>query len=619
MLLPKAIKACFPASILLILVIISGCISQTGNIAKENVPVIFDEVSAGENISVNQNESGLNLSEEEPGKMAEENRTGEVTHPNPQTSGCFISCSICEVREKSSCACIRVNMCCGNKFCEINETSVVCEADCPNRSLVFYEVMYDAKTPENKKEWFEIYNPTGGGFDMTGYSISDNDFEWKFPEDVVINPKEYVTIARDDQGFYEEYGCHPDISGFTRTLNNEGDQLILKDRGGVVIDAVYWREFSPGWIVSADEGMSIKRTGEGRSPADWSGNRKAIPHNCSITCGNFTKTCEDGYISSCESFLRNDDCTSCEPDCSGHGIKIVCEESWICSGWSICLDGSKTRSCSDVNSCNTTREKPEFIENCTSCSITCGSCQETDIQTCVCLNITPCSGNSQCEYGEYGISSDCPDCNDENQCTDDYYNYTSQSCHYHETIPCCGNGICEEEENLICAQDCGNFTAPPQNVSLHIMFTEVGYDVINESVGEWIEIYNPSKEPVNLSGWMVEDNSESWEFPQDFFINANSYVTVGRNYYEFFTMFGCNPGIDGLKTRLSNTNDQLFLKNPEGKIIDFVAWGGKYNKAYPEWTIHAGENKTIARNGFLDRDAPSDWMSEQNPGPAGCG
>jgi hypothetical protein len=619
MLLPKAIKACFLTSILFILIIASGCISQTGNIAKEDVPMVFDESSGNTENVVHPNESGQNFVGAEPNRTGENNQTGGGIVTNQGMGGCNIECGTCENLEKNSCIYTHTNMCCGNGFCEKNETSVVCEADCPNRSLVFYEVMYDAKTPENRKEWFEIYNPTEKSFDTTGYSVSDNDFEWKFPEDVVIKPKEYVTIARDDQGFYEEYGCHPDISGFTRTLNNEGDQLVLKDREGVVIDSVYWKEFSPGWNLSADEGMSIKRTGKGRSPLDWSGNRKAIPHNCSFVCENLTKTCEDGYVSSCKSFFRNDDCTSCDPDCSGHETKIICEESWVCSGWSGCFNGSKTRSCSDVNSCNTTLEKPEFIEDCTSCSITCGSCQDTDLQNCVCLNITPCSGNFMCEYGEYGISSDCPDCNDENQCTDDYYNYTAQSCYYEEITPCCGNGICEELENGNCTQDCGNSTVPSQKVSPHIMFTEVGYDAINESAGEWIEIYNPKNYSVNLSGWVIQDNSGFWDFPDRFFINPNSYAIIAKKASEFFRVFGCYPSVDGMKTNLNNDGDQLFLKNNDDEEIDFVAWERGYNKTYPEWTIQAGENKTIARNGFIDRDIPSDWMSEQNPGPAGCG
>jgi len=47
-----------------------------------------------------------------------------------------------------------------------------------------------------------------------------------------------------------------------------------------------------------------------------------------------------------------------------------------------------------------------------------------------------CNGNGICEAGEYGKSSDCPDCNDRNKCTADSYDTASKKCIHVEMKGC---------------------------------------------------------------------------------------------------------------------------------------------------------------------------------------
>lgn len=42
-----------------------------------------------------------------------------------------------------------------------------------------------------------------------------------------------------------------------------------------------------------------------------------------------------------------------------------CEEDWLCDEWSTCIDGIKTRGCYDLNNCSTINTKPITQENCT--------------------------------------------------------------------------------------------------------------------------------------------------------------------------------------------------------------------------------------------------------------
>lgn len=47
------------------------------------------------------------------------------------------------------------------------------------------------------------------------------------------------------------------------------------------------------------------------------------------------------------------------------GAVIDCNELWTCSSWSSCINGNKTRTCSDYNLCGTNNTRPILTQNCT--------------------------------------------------------------------------------------------------------------------------------------------------------------------------------------------------------------------------------------------------------------
>jgi len=115
-------------------------------------------------------------------------------------------------------------------------------------------------------------------------------------------------------------------------------------------------------------------------------------------------------------------------------------------------------------------DKCESNENYENCSDDCPNCNDDNNctkdsydyhkQECVntaILNVI-CCGNKICEQGEdyENCASDCPDCNDKNDCTVDSYDYHKQECVNEIITPCCGNEICDEnaETYLNCAEDC---------------------------------------------------------------------------------------------------------------------------------------------------------------------
>lgn len=90
----------------------------------------------------------------------------------------------------------------------------------------------------------------------------------------------------------------------------------------------------------------------------------------------------------------------------------------------------------------------------------------------------------------------------------------------------------------------------------------VGSLLINEFVSdppdggnEWIELYNPTNNPINLNNWTIEDGSET--------VTTLSGSIAPLGFYV----------LEKPKGILNNTGDIIILKDPAGLVIDQVAYG----------------------------------------------
>lgn len=144
-----------------------------------------------------------------------------------------------------------------------------------------------------------------------------------------------------------------------------------------------------------------------------------------------------------------------------------------------------------------------------------------------------------------------------------------------------------------------------------LLISEVYYDTIgDDSKEEWIELYNPTQNAINLDGYNLSNNYKDWRLP-NVTIASLAYISIARNGTGFFNLYSCNPDIDNMTLTLANNGDNLTLKNADQEI-DFVAWGGSRG-----WNIHADTNMSIVRNN-TDTDSADDWLNNTVPTPV-CG
>ncbi|MHA1330063.1 MAG: lamin tail domain-containing protein [Candidatus Hodarchaeales archaeon] len=147
----------------------------------------------------------------------------------------------------------------GNEGLKSSPVSATTDQIVFSATVVISEVYYDATGSDIKGEWLELYNYGSSPVDLSGWTLTDNGGTWTIPSGTIIEPGQYLIIARSASGFYTLYGFNPDVSGLTLSLGNRGDMLTLKDASGTTIDFVAWENYVSGWDIYAGTGTSIAR------------------------------------------------------------------------------------------------------------------------------------------------------------------------------------------------------------------------------------------------------------------------------------------------------------------------------------------------------------------------
>jgi hypothetical protein len=125
-------------------------------------------------------------------------------------------------------------------------------SDCSNvpvPPLVITRIMYNppsSVTPlkSDDQEFIEITNNGDQNADLTGVFFSGTGFVYQFPANSVINPHASLILASNTSVFMKRYGFKP-FGQFTRNLSDQGQDLVMVDGFGNVINRVSYKNSSP--------------------------------------------------------------------------------------------------------------------------------------------------------------------------------------------------------------------------------------------------------------------------------------------------------------------------------------------------------------------------------------
>src|SRR3989344_277450 len=144
-----------------------------------------------------------------------------------------------------------------------------------------------------------------------------------------------------------------------------------------------------------------------------------------------------------------------------------------------------------------------------------------------------------------------------------------------------------------------------------------------EKSNEWVEVYNQTDTALDISGWSICDNTSCDTIPTIDPIPSLGYglITASSTTAMFWNFPPTMPVAilpDGsIGNGLSNDNEMLLLKRPDGVIMDQMNYGpnpdtgwNNYNSdIWDPGAIDVAEGNTLARNpSGYDTDQPSDWV-----------
>ncbi len=105
-------------------------------------------------------------------------------------------------------------------------------------------------------DWIELFNPGINRADLSGFLIIDGQNHMSIlPEDLMINPKDYLVICESYDSFHSFYGSDIDaVQGIDFGLNEEMDGVSLLDEDEPVFTVMY---NSSTWPISDDCVLSL--------------------------------------------------------------------------------------------------------------------------------------------------------------------------------------------------------------------------------------------------------------------------------------------------------------------------------------------------------------------------
>ncbi|MGE5860827.1 MAG: CotH kinase family protein, partial [Ignavibacteria bacterium] len=151
-----------------------------------------------------------------------------------------------------------------------------------------------------------------------------------------------------------------------------------------------------------------------------------------------------------------------------------------------------------------------------------------------------------------------------------------------------------------------------------IVINEINYNPANDfDSGDWIELYNISDQPIDISNWYFSDSDSSHKFifPNGTVIEPDSYLVVVDNDSAFTSRF---PDIKNYVSEigfgLSGSGEFMKLANDASQIIDSLT----YDDSLP-WPVDAdGGGSTLELiDAFSDNSLPENWRASINHGTPG--
>jgi hypothetical protein len=167
-----------------------------------------------------------------------------------------------------------------------------------------------------------------------------------------------------------------------------------------------------------------------------------------------------------------------------------------------------------------------------------------------------------------------------------------------------------------------NITAnfePADDYTAPVVINEINYHSSDSyDPGDWIEIYNNSSTPVDISEWIFKDENDSigFTFPTNKMIEIGDYLVICNNCIAFSTCFPqVENFIGNFEFGLNNGGELLILHDKGGNVIDSLHYDDQ--STWP--TEPDGNGPTLElKSPNLDNSLGENWSASNFHGTPGA-
>lgn len=179
----------------------------------------------------------------------------------------------------------------------------------------------------------------------------------------------------------------------------------------------------------------------------------------------------------------------------------------------------------------------------------------------------------------------------------------------------------------------------PQKPSFvnHLVISEVLYETTDsqdiykqggKNRGQWVEIYNPTSSPVDISNWSLEDDSglDNAEKLEGIMPPNGFALIIALGERDFRRFWNISPEVILIQASsakigngLNSFGDRILLKDRNGQIIDRMSWGKNisgFSAGCKNLCSVAPAGESLNRSPIThDRDLPTDFISNKHLTP----
>ncbi len=154
----------------------------------------------------------------------------------------------------------------------------------------------------------------------------------------------------------------------------------------------------------------------------------------------------------------------------------------------------------------------------------------------------------------------------------------------------------------------------PVFVPTQPVLTEIHYHPSSAEADEFVELYNPTAQPLSLAGYSFTQGI-TFDFPPGLILPPDSYLLVARDQ-DRFAGLGCQVLTWDAGAQLPDEGGLIRLADGAGVVRQDV----RYAPTVPWPAEAAGRGASLSlRSPYLDNQLPENWEASPFPGGSPCG